>query len=41
MSYSHLSLCEREIIATRRAQGDSLSQIARLLKAMPRPSVER
>ncbi len=32
MPYRHLSLCEREIIATRHAQGHSLSQIARLLK---------
>ena len=31
MSYRHLSVCEREIIASRSAQGDSLSQIARLL----------
>lgn len=31
MSYRHLSRCEREIIASRQAAGDNLSQIARLL----------
>lgn len=37
MSYRHLSVCEREIIASRSAQGDSLSQIARLLTVAMRP----
>lgn len=35
MSYRHLSRCEREIIAVRRAAGDRLSQIAQLLRRHP------
>jgi IS30 family transposase len=35
MSYNHLGLCERKIMAERHAQGDSSSQIARLLGRHP------